>query len=102
MDDINEKVANLKDMMDLLTEAPDDPDVDDLMKELDQDMERDKKEAAAGTKLPSAPTTIPQTASPLPNVPVKTAAKETSTEDQDLESMLENLLSVCYNKERKR
>ena len=41
-DDIEDKKANVKDMMDILTEIPED-EIDDLEKELDAAMEKDKK-----------------------------------------------------------
>ena len=92
MDDINEKVANVKDMMDLLTETPEDPDVDDLMDELDRDIAKDemkaKEEAMKAKELPDAPTTA------LPNVPTTVQPVVVKNEDEDLEAMLENLCSV--------
>lgn len=92
MDDINEKVANVKDMMDLLTETPEDPDVDDLMDELDKDIAKDemkaKEEKMKAKELPSVPTTA------LPNVPTTVQPMVVKNEDEDLEAMLENLCSV--------
>ena len=85
MEDINEKVANVKDMMDILTETPEDPDVDDLMEELDKDIARDQEK---GAELPS----VPETA--LPSVPSAIKTGEVKTEDDDLEAMLENLCIV--------
>ena len=85
MEDINEKVANVKDMMDILTETPEDPDVDDLMEELDKDIARDQEQKTA---LPS----VPETA--LPSVPSTVKTGEVKTEDDDLEAMLENLCIV--------
>lgn len=85
MEDINEKVANVKDMMDILTETPEDPDVDDLMEELDKDIARDQEK---GVELPK----VPETA--LPSVPSAIKTGEVKTEDDDLEAMLENLCIV--------
>ena len=92
MEEINEKVANVKDMMDILTETPEDPDVDDLMDELDKDIAKDemkaKEEAMKAKELPVAPTTV------LPNVPTTVQPVVVKNEDEDLEAMLENLCSV--------
>lgn len=86
MDEINDKKASVSEMMDLLTETPEDPDVDDLMDELDKEIAKDEEVKAK--KLPSAPTTD------LPNVPTTVQPAEVKNEDEDLEAMLVDLCSV--------
>lgn len=92
MDDIEDKKAGVSEMMDILTETPEDPDVDDLMDELDKDIAKDemkaKEEAMKAKELPDAPTTA------LPNVPTTVQPVVVKNEDEDLEAMLENLCSV--------
>ena len=99
MDDIEDKKAGVSEMMDILTETPEDPDVDDLMDELDKDIAKDemkakeeamkaKEEEMKAKELPDAPTTV------LPNVPTTVQPVVVKNEDEDLEAMLENLCSV--------
>ena len=88
-DDIEDKKANVKDMMDILTEIPED-EIDDLEKELDAAMEEDKKNKKSNSDVSTENRDLTAT---LPNVPT-TIIRAEFNEDDDLEASLENLCIV--------
>ena len=92
MDDIEDKKAGVSEMMDILTETPED-DVEDLEIELAESMERDKMN---GVTYPDESTSISKSITALPNVPttVKRTIVEEEDEDEDLQASLDNLCSV--------
>lgn len=88
MDEIEDKKASVSEMMDLLTETPED-EIEDLERELAESMERDKMN---GITYPDVSTSTPKSMTDLPNVP--TTIKRTIVEDEDLQASLDNLCSV--------
>lgn len=90
MDDIEDKKAGVSEMMDILTETPED-DVEDLERELAESMERDKMNGITyKDKSPSISESIPV----LPNVPTTIKRQIIEEDDEDLQASLDNLCSV--------
>ena len=58
VDSINDRKADIQDMMNILTERPMEEDNDDILAELDKEIEEDNKKESEGqtTMLPSVPT----------------------------------------------
>ena len=88
-DDIEDKKASVSEMMDILTEIPED-EIDDLEKELDAAMEEDKKNKKSNSDVSTENRDLTAT---LPNVPT-TIIRAEFNEDDDLEASLENLCIV--------
>ena len=90
MDDIEDKKAGVSEMMDILTETPED-DVDDLERELAESMERDKMN---GITYKDESSSISASISALPKAPTGVIRTIVEEEDEDLQASLDNLCSV--------
>ena len=90
MDDIEDKKAGVSEMMDILTETPED-DVDDLERELAESMERDKMN---GITYKDESPSISESISALPKAPTTIKRQIVEEEEEDLQASLDNLCSV--------
>lgn len=93
MDDINDKVYGVKEMMESLTVAQEDPEVDDLMAELDDVIAQEA--AKSKEALPNAPASETVVQPPLPSVPTAVKKETSKNLEEDLEAMLQDLFCVC-------
>ena len=93
-DDIEDKKASVSEMMEILTEIPED-EIDDLEKELDAAMEEDRNNGISYSDVSTENHDLTAT---LPNVPTTIITAELN-EDDDLEASLENLCIVSQNKQ---
>lgn len=93
MDDINDKVYGVKEMMESLTVAQEDPEVDDLMAELDDVIAQEA--AKSKETLPNVPASETVVQPPLPSVPTAVKEETSKNPEEDLEAMLQDLFCVC-------